>query len=218
MFSTITGVLSVLNEFNLLSKWYVVLILGILSGPVLSYSDIDLKIHKFLYEKLKLGKNITSKTTLLKLLDSIFTGTAWWLAIQALILNPIFKLSFSNYSWLYLSTFILGFLLKFVFGRAYIYEDNFEFSSRSWRFQNFISNESFLNQLLNVWKSYSYPSLHTIILLSGVFLGIFPNELYVLSILTILWLVIANHHWFSDIISSILICYAVMLFNNQVLL
>lgn len=217
MFSTLTTILSFLNQFNLLDKWYVIFILGVLSGPIFSYLEIDLKVHKFLYEKLSLGKHIIEKTTLLKLLDSIFIGTVWWLAIQYLILTPIFRLSISGYNWLYLSIFIVGFLLKFVFGRTYIYENNFDFSSKSWRYQNFTGG-TFLSQFLNIWKNYSYPSLHTIILLSGVFLGVFPIEIYVLIVLTIMWLIIANHHWFSDIVSGILLSYSVMLFNNQVLL
>ena len=101
--------------------------------------------------------------------------------------------------------------------RSYIYEDNFEFSSKSWRYQNFTGG-TFLNQILNTWKSYSYPSLHTIILLSGIFLGVFSVDVYVLVTLTVVWLIIANHHWFSDIASGALISYSIMLFNNQVLL
>ncbi len=215
--STIGSFISLLNEFNLLNKWYVVLLFGILAGPILSHLEIDYKIHKFLFDKFGFGKKIIEKNILFKLIDSIFVGTTWWLSIQQLFLKPLFNLSIQNYNWIYLSIFILGFLLKFAFGRSYIYENDFLSSSKSWRYTNFLGNGSFLTQLINVWKTYSYPSMHTIILFSGLFLGIFTIELYVLAILTILWLLFVNHHWFSDIVSGLLISYSGLLFIQQVL-
>jgi len=214
--STLTSIISLMIDFKLFSIWYVILISGILIGPICSYLNIDFIIHKFLYDKLGFGKRIIEKTTLLKLLDSIFVGSSWWLSFQYLLLNPIFNWNLTNYNWVYLSVFIFGLLLKFSFARSYIYEENFELSSKTWRYQNF-NNESIVSQIINSWKSYAYPSLHTIILLSGIFLGVFTNELYVLAILTILWLFIVNHHWFSDIASGVLLSYGAMLFVQQVL-
>lgn len=215
--SIVSGIISILSEFNLLGKWYVILILGLLCGPILSYFDIDNKIHKFLNEKFGFGKSLIEKRTAFKLLDDIFVGTTWWLAIQYMLLKPIFNLSLQNYNWVYLSVVIFGYLLKFAFGRAYIYESNFESSSKSWRYQNSYHNDTIFNQLRDVWKTFSYPSLHTMILLSGVLLGVLPIEIWVLTILTIIWLILVNHHWFSDVVSGGLLSYAAYLFTIQVL-
>lgn len=212
--TTVLSFISFLNQLNLLSKWYVILILGLSIGPLFSYLNLDYLIHEFLYNKFGLGKRLTEKTTLLKTFDNIFIGTTWWLCLQYVIFNPLFKFSFSNYNFIFPLIILIGFLLKFAFGRSYIFEDNFESSSKSWRFLNFWGNGTFLNQLINVWKSYSYPSLHTLILMSGLFLGVFSHEIYILAILTMVWLIITNEHWVSDVLSGLLISYCILMIQG----
>ena len=215
--TTISGIISILSELNLLDKWYIILILGVISGPVLSYFNIDYIIHKFLNEKFGFGKQLIEKRTAFKLMDDIFVGTTWWLAVQYILLAPIFNWTLKGYNWIYPTVLVLGYILKFAFGRAYIYESNFESSSKSWRYQNSYHNDTILNQLRDVWKTFAYPSLHTMILLSGLLLGVLPIEVWILAVLSILWLLIVNHHWFSDIVSGALISYASYLFMIQVL-
>lgn len=203
------------------------LIYSIHIGPLFSIMKIDEKVWNF-FSTFDTKYN-EYNYRLFNAFDVILDGASWWLAINEICFQP-------EFNWRFLFVISVAFFIKFVFGRQkpikngppepllikdltikYNYDpfkkDLSKNDSNNWQYFWKRENSFNLKNIFNDYFKWSYPSTQIIVLLSLVFFGQKNIEIVILLICGIIWKMISNRNWLSDILSSIFL----IMFFNQVL-
>lgn len=212
-------------------SWYSFLIYSLIIGPLFSFLSIDKYVWEF-FSSFD-TKYSLNNYRLFNAFDVILDGATWWL-----VLNEIFFLPFLNnkFNWKFTILIISVFILKFIFGRRkpikngppepfvikdlslkYNYDPEKKDLSKNnpnlwnyvWNRENKFNFQNILDGLF-IW---SYPSIHLIALYGLILFGQNNIGYVLLLIFGIIWKIISNRNWISDILSAVFL----LLFFRQII-
>lgn len=213
---------SLINS-GVFTSWYAYLIYALFIGKLFVllklddliwkfFSSFDMKYNEFNYQ-------------LFNSFDVILDGATWWLAINEIFINLNYK---------FIIVFTSSLMLKIFFGRKkpikngppepillkdinnkYSYEPfNKDYSKNNPDSWLYVFNRPFdIKRLYNDLFKWSYPSTHLTVLLSFVFFSNNTLGFILLLICGLIWKLVSNRNWTSDLISSIFL----VLFFKQLL-
>lgn len=197
-------------NFDLFTKWYILLPLAFSIGPIFSLTGTDGMIHTILLNKGG-GKSFIEKNVLTKNIDAILRGTPYWILFSS-ILNVFWG---AKVPWIFLGLALLGGMMKIAYGRGYMDETNADTMMASSRVWNPIHKRGVFavwNELTRTFTRYAYPSLHTITILAAVFFTVHDPSLWLFVVPLLVWMLWVNHHWFSDILSGVCLVFGTVNF------
>lgn len=185
-------------NWDLFTKWYTLLPAALSVGPVFSILGIDGFIHNTILNNGG-GKNLITKSEITKTIDTVVVGSPFWIAVSSIFLQPFWGGSFPVQ---YVALLLSGGLLKLLYGRSYIYETAVDDSSRWWSPLWQRKPDNLWDEIGRMFTKFAYPSVHTLAVAGAVIFGVHNPAAWVLLAAVIVWLVMANHHWFSDVLSA----------------
>lgn len=185
-------------NWDLFTKWYTLLPAALSVGPVFSILGIDGFIHNTILNNGG-GKNLITKSEITKTIDTVVVGSPFWIAVSSIFLQPFWGGSFPAQ---YVALLLSGGLLKLLYGRSYIYETAVDDSSRWWSPLWQRKPDNLWDEIGRMFTKFAYPSVHTLAVAGAVIFGVHNPAAWVLLAAVIVWLVMANHHWFSDVLSA----------------
>lgn len=188
-------------DWSIFTKWYTLLPAALSVGPVFSLLGIDAFVHELILDKGG-GKSLISKSDLTRTLDSIVVGSPFWIAVSSIFLQPFWGGSFPVK---YVTLLLAGGLLKTLYGRSYIYDTAVSDSSRWWNPIWQRKPDNLWDEVGRMFTKFAYPSVHTIAVAGAVLFGVHSPAAWVLLGLVTIWLLLAHHHWLSDILSGLLL-------------
>lgn len=185
--------------------WYYNLLISLLVGPIFSLTGLDNFLHKLILTNGG-GRTLVNRNEFTKNFNSIIVGVPFWIAISSILLQPFWG---GGFPWQYTLLLFIGGLLKLAYGRSYINEQSIESSSKAWVPCWKRAPFDFTDELSGIFTRFAYPSVHTLAILGAVLFGVHSPVAWVLFGITVLWLVLVNHHWVSDVFSGVFLTFAV---------
>lgn len=185
-------------NWEVFTKWYTLLPAALSVGPVFSLLGIDSFIHNTILDNGG-GKNLISKNDITKTLDSIVVGSPFWIAISTIFLQPFWG---GGFPVRYVTLLLAGGFLKLLYGRSYIYDSNVSDSSRWWNPIWQRKPDNLWDELGRMFTKFSYPSVHTLAVAGAVLFGVSSPAAWILLGFVAVWLILAHHHWTSDVIAA----------------
>ena len=185
--------------FDLFTKWYVLLPLAFSIGPILSLTGVDGMVHILLHNAGG-GISYRNKNNFTRTIEAVVRGTPYWIFTSAL-LNMIWGAPPTTF----LILILIGCTMKIVYGRTYMDETSSETLMSSSKVWNTINKRGFSHvweEFANIFTKYAYPSNHTITTLAAIYFTSCNPALWFFLPPLLLWMLWANHHWFSDILSG----------------
>ena len=101
----------------------------------------------------------------------------------------------------YVTLLLAGGLLKLLYGRSHVYETDLG-SSKWWNPIWERRPNDLWDELGRMFTKFSYPSVHTLAVMGAVLFGVNNPAAWILLAVVAVWLVLANHHWLSDVLSA----------------
>lgn len=199
---------------DILTRWYTLLIAGLLIGPLFSYAKVDAFVTGTLIANGG-GKKLIERNAFTRIIDSVATGTPYWIAFSTLLIQPFYAL---RPTLMYAMLLLVGTTLKSLLGRAYIDESDVEKSSKTWApffMKKGQSGESLKEKLVMIIEKCAFPSMHTLTVFGAIIFGASNPAMWALLIIVSLWMIIAGHHWFSDVFGSIMIGLSIVSYLNS---
>lgn len=185
-------------NWELLTKWYTLLPAALSVGPVFSLLGIDSFVHNTILNNGG-GKRLTVKNEATKTIDAIVVGSPFWIAVSSIFLQPFWG---GRFPIQYVTLLLAGGILKLLFGRSYIYDSSIDESSRWWHPLWQRKPDSLWDEIGRMFTKFAYPSVHTLAVAGAVIFGVHNPAAWILLGLVVVWLLLAHHHWLSDIISA----------------
>jgi hypothetical protein len=185
-------------NWDVLTKWYTLLPASLAVGPVFSVLGIDAFIHKTILDNGG-GKKLISKNDVTKTIDSVVVGSPFWIAISSIFLQPFWG---GGFPVKYVSLLLAGGLLKLLYGRAYIYEPLVSDASAWWDPIWKRKPDNLWDELGRMFTKFAYPSVHTLAIAGAVIFGVHSPAAWILLGVAAVWLILANHQWFSDVAAA----------------
>lgn len=204
---------SLLNkiDWSFLGKWYTLLPAAFAVGPLFSALGIDAAVHEAIHARGG-GKQLIEKNEITRTINSIVVGSPFWIAASSILLQPFWG---GGFPFKYAGVLLLGGIMKVLYGRSYIYDSSITESSRWWDpiWQRW-PIKNVWDEIGGLFTRFAYPSVHTLAVAGAVLFGVHSPAAWVLLGLVVAWLILAHHHWLSDVLSaSLLVAAASMLLN-----
>lgn len=204
---------SLLNkiDWSFLGKWYTLLPAAFAVGPLFSALGIDAAVHEAIHSRGG-GKQLIEKNEATRTINSIVVGSPFWIAASSILLQPFWG---GGFPFKYAGVLLLGGIMKVLYGRSYIYDSNIAESSRWWDpIWQRLPIKNVWDEIGGLFTRFAYPSVHTLAVAGAVLFGVHSPAAWVLLGLVVAWLILAHHHWLSDVLSaSFLVAAASMLLN-----
>jgi hypothetical protein len=202
-------------DAGVFNGWYAYLLYAVFIGPVCSLIKIDLLIWNFFSSFDTKFNNFTNRV--FNAFDVILDGSVWWLTINELFFQPFLL---KQFNWRFLTVVLSVFLLKFMFGRKkpikngppepilslkFNYDPFLKDKSKILDTWNFVWTRkiSGIEDVFNNLFVASYPSAQLSLLFGLILFGQNNIGYIVLFSCAIIWKVVSNRNWFSDILSSV---------------
>lgn len=185
-------------DWSIFTKWYTLLPAALSVGPVFSILGIDAFVHETILNNGG-GKSIINKSDLTRTIDAVVVGSPFWIAVSSIFLQPFWG---GGFPVKYVTLLLVGGLLKLLYGRSYIYDTSVPDSSRWWSPIWERKPDNLWDEVGRMFTKFSYPSVHTLAVAGAVLFGVHSPAAWVLLAVVAAWLILAHHHWFSDVISA----------------
>lgn len=185
-------------DWSIFTKWYTLLPAALSVGPVFSILGIDAFVHETILNNGG-GKSIINKSDLTRTIDAVVVGSPLWIAVSSIFLQPFWG---GGFPVKYVTLLLVGGLLKLLYGRSYIYDTSVPDSSRWWSPIWERKPDNLWDEVGRMFTKFSYPSVHTLAVAGAVLFGVHSPAAWVLLAVVAAWLILAHHHWFSDVISA----------------
>ena len=185
-------------NWEVFTKWYTLLPAALSVGPVFSLLGIDSFVHNTILNNGG-GKSLIHKNEVTKTIDSVVVGSPFWIAISTIFLQPFWG---GGFPVRYVTLLLAGGLLKLLYGRSYIYDSNVSESSRWWHPIWERKPDNLWDELGRMFTKFAYPSVHTLAVAGAVLFGVSSPAAWILLAFVAAWLILAHHHWTSDVIAA----------------
>jgi hypothetical protein len=185
-------------DLSIFTKWYTLLPAALSVGPVFSILGIDAFVHETILNNGG-GKRLIGKSELTRTLDSVVVGSPFWIAVSSIFLQPFWG---GGFPVKYVTLLLAGGLLKLLYGRSYIYDTAVTDSSRWWSPIWERKPSNLWDEIGRMFTKFAYPSVHTLAVAGAVLFGVHSPAAWILLTVVATWLILAHHHWFSDVISA----------------
>ena len=184
-------------NWEVFTKWYTLLPAALSVGPVFSIMGLDKFFHGVILDNGG-GKRLVEKNEVTRTLNSIVVGSPFWIAISSIFLQPFWG---GGFPVKYVTLLLAGGLLKLLYGRSHVYETDLG-SSKWWNPIWERRPNDLWDELGRMFTKFSYPSVHTLAVMGAVLFGVNNPAAWILLAVVAVWLVLANHHWLSDVLSA----------------
>ena len=191
-------------DWTMLTKWYTLIPAALSVGPVFSILGIDGFVHNTILDNGG-GKSLIGRSEATKIIDSVVVGSPFWIAVSSIFLQPFWG---GTFPVKYVTLLLAGGFLKLLYGRSYIYDNAIDDSSRWWTPLWQRKPDNFWDEIGRMFTKYAYPSVHTLTVAGAVLFGVHSPAAWILLGLVTVWLLIAHHHWLSDILSGLFLASA----------
>jgi hypothetical protein len=185
-------------NWEVLTKWYTLLPAALSVGPVFSLLGIDGFIHETILNNGG-GKRLIEKNEVTRTINSVVVGSPFWIAVSSIFLQPFWG---GGFPVKYVTLLLAGGLLKLLYGRSYIYDSNVVDSSMWWNPIWQRKPDNLWDEIGRMFTKFAYPSVHTLAVAGAVLFGVSSPAAWILLAAVVAWLIIAHHHWTSDVISA----------------
>jgi hypothetical protein len=185
-------------NWEVLTKWYTLLPAALSVGPLFSLLGIDGFIHETILNNGG-GKRLIEKNEATRTINSVVVGSPFWIAISSIFLQPFWG---GGFPVKYVTLLLAGGLLKLLYGRSYIYDSSVVDSSMWWNPIWQRKPDNLWDELGRMFTKFAYPSVHTLAVAGAVLFGVSSPAAWILLAFVAVWLVLAHHHWVSDVISA----------------
>jgi hypothetical protein len=185
-------------NWEVLTKWYTLLPAALSVGPVFSLLGIDGFIHETILNNGG-GKRLIEKNEATRTINSVVVGSPFWIAVSSIFLQPFWG---GGFPVKYVTLLLAGGLLKLLYGRSYIYDSNVIDSSMWWNPIWQRKPDNLWDEIGRMFTKFAYPSVHTLAVAGAVLFGVSSPAAWILLACVAVWLVLAHHHWASDVISA----------------
>ena len=192
-------------NWELITKWYTLLPAALSVGPVFSLLGIDSFVHNTILNNGG-GKSLTNRNEIAKTVDAIVVGSPFWIAVSSIFLQPFWG---GGFPAKYVALLLIGGFLKLLYGRSYIYDSSIEDSSRWWNPLWQRKPSDLWEEIGRMFTKFAYPSVHTLTIAGAVLFGVQSPASWILLGVATAWLIVSHHHWFSDVLSSLFLVFAV---------
>jgi membrane-associated phospholipid phosphatase len=169
---------------------------------LLSWLGVDAAAQRWIVAR-GAGRSLPGRSPLASLVDSMMVAVPYWATFEAAILRPALG---GAPRWPVLLVVALCFLVKVFAWRAWIWEEKLDESSRWW--SPSLARIASPSALAATWRSSAFPSLHTAATLA---LAWDDPHARPLAVVVPVWMVLASHHWFSDVLAGALVATGIML-------
>ena len=185
-------------DWSIFTKWYTLLPAALSVGPVFSILGIDAFVHETILNNGG-GKNLINKSELTRTLNAVVVGSPFWIAVSSIFLQPFWG---GGFPVTYVTLLLTGGLLKLLYGRSYIYDTAVADSSRWWSPIWERKPNNLWDEIGRMFTKFAYPSVHTLAVAGAVLFGVHSPAAWILLAVVATWMILAHHHWFSDVISA----------------
>lgn len=207
---------SILALWNagIFTSGYAYILYAILIGPLCSLIKLDILIWNFFSSFDTQFNNITNR--IFNAFDVILDGSVWWLVLNEIFFQPFLIKSFN---WKFLIVTFVTISLKLIFGRKKPIKNGppEPILTLKFNYNPFIKDKSKLsdtwsyvwNRQLNLINTFnqcftwSYPSTQLSLLLGLILFGQNNIGYVILFSAALIWKLVSNRNWFSDILSSV---------------